>query len=370
MTKDKKLKYALYKYSSRNIGDEIQSIAARQFLPKVDYYIDRDKVGEWNDNKSSEIVKLIANGWYMSNPMEWPISNTALKPLLTSIHINDTDEKVVERFSSSDSVRYLKYNGPVGARDKTTQKIFNNLGIRSDLSACLTLTLQRDPNIKKMGHILCVTVSDELYEAVKSNTNRPVIRIDTTTFDSNLATVEKFKLAEQFLYLYQSAHFVITSRLHAALPSLALETPIMYIVDSGASTYDPSRLHGLKDLTNNSSEAEFIANITSNSLENPKNNPKKYLEYREKLINDCEKFIGSSRANTFAILNDFSDFHLETSELFKTIIYNYDQEVYTKKQIIEYQNQEIIRLMGVKAAARRLTGNIKRRIVKKIKNEN
>ena len=47
MTKSsKKVKYALYKYSTENIGDEIQSIAARRFLPQVDYYIDRDRDGE------------------------------------------------------------------------------------------------------------------------------------------------------------------------------------------------------------------------------------------------------------------------------------------------------------------------------------
>lgn len=35
------VKYALFSYSTENIGDEIQSIAASRFLPQIDYYINR-----------------------------------------------------------------------------------------------------------------------------------------------------------------------------------------------------------------------------------------------------------------------------------------------------------------------------------------
>lgn len=56
------MKYALLTYSTENVGDDIQSIAARRFLPRVDYYIDRDQIGEWENNDKNETVKLIANG--------------------------------------------------------------------------------------------------------------------------------------------------------------------------------------------------------------------------------------------------------------------------------------------------------------------
>lgn len=66
------MKYALLTYSIENVGDDIQSIAARRFLPRVDYYIDRDQIGEWKNNDKNETVKLIANGWYMRDPFKWP----------------------------------------------------------------------------------------------------------------------------------------------------------------------------------------------------------------------------------------------------------------------------------------------------------
>lgn len=364
-----KTKYALYKYSSHNIGDEIQSVAARQFLPKVDYYIDRDQVGAWRNNIHSEKVKLIANGWYMSSPMQWPIADETLDPLLTSIHLNESDSQVIDTFSSTSSVKFLKKHGPVGARDEGTKKIFETLGITTNLSACLTLTLEKDASIQKKDFILCVTVSDEVYEAIRSHTKRMVIRIDTTTFDENLSSEEKFKLAEQFLYLYQSAHFVITTRLHAALPSLALETPMLYITDSGAALYDPSRLDGLKELANNVSEAKFLADIEDMDFETPEKNPDTYMVYRRNLTKRCEEFTGHNKAKTFAVNNDFSNFNLETSELFRTIIYNYNQEADSSQRIIRhYMNQsrdlsvQLAQLNTIRISLRKLVGNVKRKI--------
>lgn len=47
--------YGLLNYDSVNIGDEIQSIAAKKFLPKVDTFVNREKLKDF----SSEIkVKM------------------------------------------------------------------------------------------------------------------------------------------------------------------------------------------------------------------------------------------------------------------------------------------------------------------------
>ena len=114
MTKSlKKIKYALYKYSTENIGDEIQSIAARRFLPQVDYYIDRDRIGEWKNANQDETVKLIANGWYMRDPFMWPPTDKTLNPLLISMYVEPKqvgNQGVIPRniFLTNNSKRYLK----------------------------------------------------------------------------------------------------------------------------------------------------------------------------------------------------------------------------------------------------------------------
>ena len=40
-------KYGVLKYSSVNIGDDIQSIAAMRYLPRIDEYIHRDRVDKF-----------------------------------------------------------------------------------------------------------------------------------------------------------------------------------------------------------------------------------------------------------------------------------------------------------------------------------
>jgi hypothetical protein len=51
-----KYKYGLLKYKTENIGDEIQSLAAKRFLPKVDIYVDRDNL---SNVKSDQKINLI-----------------------------------------------------------------------------------------------------------------------------------------------------------------------------------------------------------------------------------------------------------------------------------------------------------------------
>ena len=316
-----KTKYALYEYSTTNIGDEIQSIAARRFLPKVDYYIDRDKVGGWKNKNKDEQVKLICNGWYMSNPFQWPIKDQSISPLLVSMFIYT---KVRDVFSSRQSIDYLNNNAPVGARDMGTEKYLNSIGVNTYFSACLTLTLQKDHNIKKQDYILAVTVSDNVYNEIKKRTNRPVLRFDTHAFYSDRD--EKFRLAEKFLYLYQSAHCVVTTRLHAMLPCLAFETPVLHINDAGSVKMDDaSRYAGLSGLTNNLTEEEFLQSPDKYDIENPLKNPRKYKKIRAKLIETCKKFTGYDNDKTFARSIDFSKF--DFAECLDIILYNQDREI-------------------------------------------
>ena len=60
MKENKKIVYGLLSYETENIGDEIQSLAAKRFIPKIDLFIDRDKL---NKIKSGKNIKIILNGF-------------------------------------------------------------------------------------------------------------------------------------------------------------------------------------------------------------------------------------------------------------------------------------------------------------------
>ena len=96
-------KYGLMTYSKQtgyNIGDYIQSLAAKQYLPQVDYYIGRDHLSEYN----KEPVKMIMNGWYMSIPSNWPPSDL-IDPLFVSMHVNKSAKDEMLR---DEGVNYFK----------------------------------------------------------------------------------------------------------------------------------------------------------------------------------------------------------------------------------------------------------------------
>lgn len=297
----KGVKYALLTYSTENVGDDIQSIAARRFLPRVDYYIDRDQIGEWENNDKNETVKLIANGWYMRDPFKWPPSDKTLDPLLISMYIEPNPvgkNKVVPRnvFLASQSREYLGKYGPVGARDMSTLRFLQNNGIETYFSGCLTLTLQKDPYIKKQDFILAIDVSDKVYKFMQSKTNRKIIRISPYG-DFDMPKNSRLIAAEYFLMLYQSAHAVVTTRLHATLPCLALETPVLLIKERGK--YNRWRYSGLAELAYNLTPRQYYDHYDEFNLDTPPNNHDNYKIIRRQLIKKCSEFTGYDNQETF-----------------------------------------------------------------------
>lgn len=288
--------FGLFVVRCMNVGDDIQSLAALRFLPQVDHYIDRDRldlVGNINtaDNKD---LKVIMNGWYLGGYDHWPPRNNSLKPLLTSIHVNPIEGKgaVIERFKSQESVDYLKKHSPVGARDKATLKLLQDSGIDAYFSGCMTLTINPESNIKKKDFILAVNVSDRVYSAIREKTNREVVRLDVertqnTTIEENLA------LAQYYLYMYQSAHCVVSTRLHATLPTVAVGGKVLFIVESNGDNADfKERFSGLYDLVHHMTADDFCRDDSSEryDLDRPPENPSKYIKYREKLEKICRDY--------------------------------------------------------------------------------
>ncbi|MGV3079513.1 polysaccharide pyruvyl transferase family protein [Streptococcus sp. 32226D021BW] len=302
-------KFALLNYSTENIGDEVQSIAARRFLPRIDEYVDRDKLAEWEPNQPT---KLIMNGWYNRDPKGWPPKNSdLLKPLLTSIHVSVKDDAVREAFETTESLEFLKKNGPVGARDEQTLEFFKQQGLETYFSGCVTLTLQRDPDIKKQDFILAVDVPKDVVKKMRESTKREVIELSVYHYPF-LENEERFKVAEYILALYQSAHAIVTTRLHCFMPSLAFETPVLLIKDS--EKYEPARYGGLDTLPHSLTDKEYIEHPEKYPLDNPLPNPTEYQTIREEMIERIQGFTGCSNNATFRTL-PLSEFPLSISAI-------------------------------------------------------
>jgi len=288
------MKYGLLTYDENkkffNVGDNIQSLAAKQFLPKVDLYLNREKLGDYHGDK----VKLIMNGWFTHNIHNW-VPSEDIEPTFISFHMNNT---AAPAMLSEKGIAYLKKHEPIGCRDQFTADTLKKKGIDAYFTGCLTLTLDSykvndaerndtvyivDPlysyprpekifyntkitikNIlngsafqlgKKAKHLKGF-ISDELLNSAEFINQEP----PSNTYTDD----EKFKMAEDLLNKYARAKLVITSRIHCALPCLAMGTPVIF-VNGFDSFVDSCRFDGILELFNridvNSKTGEYTSNF-------------------------------------------------------------------------------------------------------------
>ncbi len=285
------MKYGIMYYKATdNLGDDIQTYAAIKYIPHIDYYVDRESLSCFVPNKK-EPVAMIMNGWYIHNKIAWPPS-PFIVPLLISMHFKNLElTDVGDSYLKGLGGEFLKKNGPVGARDLETEKRLKKNGIPAYFSGCLTLTLDRFDDVKKKDKICLVDVSDEVVNKVKENTDYE-IEILTHCLNSKETEKRPFKArmndVEEILKKYQEAHLVITTRLHAALPCVALGTPVIVL---HKNNYDEDRLKTFFDYFQNYEEKEFLEKKIKDILKNPKPNEKDYLKIKKFLEKKCRKFI-------------------------------------------------------------------------------
>lgn len=254
------MKYGLVLFKDTdNIGDDIQSYAASQFLPKIDYVIDREKLDEFIPEKK-EYVTTIMNGWYMHKKHHFPFS-PYIHPLLISMHFSENDliTKPGYQFLDGYTKEFLSSYGKIGCRDESTKKALDTLGYQTYFSGCMTLTLDKVTKSKRGNYICVVDMKPEFVEKLKAL--YPSVEIKEMTHwlipeeQGKLTLIERMNRVKEYLAIYQNAKFVVTDRLHVALPCLALETPVLLVYYE----HNADRLETFKDYVTYCSESEYLA---------------------------------------------------------------------------------------------------------------
>ncbi len=284
--------YGLLRYNAMNIGDEIQSLAASRFLPSIDEYIYRELISEFIPEKGKK-TKCIMNAWWMWRPNHFPPSDW-IEPLLISMHFTPAARK--QMLSEKGKAFFRKY-GPVGCRDIGSTKWLQDNGVDSYFSGCLTLTLLRNPDIPREDYILCVDVAEDVVDEIRSRTKRPVYSIErhlSTCYDSK----QRLEVARCMLALYHNASCCVSTRLHVIMPCLAMETPVLRLLDndintlSGGDARGDDRYAGFENFHHTLSIEELMKNKDIYNFDNPPPNPQNHLAMREQLIERCSAFTG------------------------------------------------------------------------------
>lgn len=285
------MEFGLIDAGSTNLGDEIQAIAARNFLPRVDRYLSREALD--TEPSGHPPIRTIMNGWYMAHPKAWP-PHVNIIPLPVSMHLTQHRASrkrfwiapASTRMLTSDGAAWFRQHGPVGARDHATQALLEAHGIDSHYSGCLTLTLPARPDAPRHDRVIACDLPDTVIEELARRTAQPplvVTHIDTTT----RGVAPRLARAELLLDHYAGARAVVTSRLHCALPCLALGTPVLFL----PVQRDRYRLQPALDLTTWTTEREFLKGGGFDP-ERPPPNPDGYGLLAQALARRVNDFIG------------------------------------------------------------------------------
>lgn len=214
-----------------NIGDVLQGMVAKRFLPEGSLVADREALTDLaNQGKGF----LIANGWYMHSFEKFPPPDN-IAPLYVSVHV------AFDKLLAPPHVReHFKKHAPIGCRDIKTQKLFLRWGIPAYYSGCLTTTCQRRAPINHSGEgeVLLVDnmhhpVPTAVKEKLEALLGKQLVSISHDPADTT-GNLEEYNEVSQkhmndLLKRYCEAALVVTTKIHCALPCLGMGANVMLI---------------------------------------------------------------------------------------------------------------------------------------------
>jgi len=173
---------------------------------------------------------VFVNAWYGDSTQVWP-PPPHLDPIYVAVHTEST-EKTFARFDPG--MQYMSNQWPVGVRDKSTHEYFGSHNVSNFISNCMTTTIvpmcSTRQNRKTM---FVVDTGDEfLKDMVPADIIEQTTKVTHKSMDQEVNSDPIARYLEAFKMLHRyacEASLLITTRLHAALPSAASGTPIVWI---------------------------------------------------------------------------------------------------------------------------------------------
>jgi hypothetical protein len=237
------MKNAVFGYSTPNLGDDVQALAAAMLFPNVDSYVNRDML----DRVSLATQhKIIMNSWFAVKRYKATPSQS-LSPIFFGQCIG-RPELVNEEW-----LKVWKAHEPIGCRDLNTVDTLGANGIQAYYSGCLTTWMGRfiNPPARREG-VIFVDVPQAMERYIPEDIRARARRITNDTAKGVTNQKERFFKAAKVLDEVRCAKMVVTRRLHTALPCVGFGTPVTVYLEnkernlqrfSGADRFLPIILH-------------------------------------------------------------------------------------------------------------------------------
>ena len=365
-----------------NIGDDIQSYAEAQFLPRVDVICDREQLDVFKYGDGSEPVALIMGAWFMWHKYNWPPSKQIV-PLNIGYHHFSRNKNRSKAISYAVPIfsdhyegiggQWFKDHGKVGCRDLYTCKVFDEVGIPNYFSACVTLTLPKQKTTKDKGkYIVLVDLTPEAEKKIEKLVGDSFEIRKVTHFTENINGAswdERAKRVEEYLTIYQNAAYVVTKRLHVALPCLAMGVPVLVI--EAPVINDPNRFEPYDKWLHYVKNDEFLKHGCDFDFKKGTPNKNDYLKYRKELIKTMTEFVEYCEKNKNKPLSFFDKSSYTEEELLKwrvdfmrTILKRTHVEARDMHNELLELSKTPIRKIASKRIKKKLSKN---RVIKKVK---
>jgi hypothetical protein len=266
---------------SENIGDDIQALATSKFYSRILDYTFRDNIKYDSLPAGSNVI---INGWFNSHPESLITNRVDINILFVSVYFSNYTKKM---FRKRRYKALLSRFEPIGARDLTTADYLTSIGIKNYFSGCVILTLLSNDKIIRNDRALLVDVDDGIKKKVEET-----IRVDqlSQVISPHITGNDRLRLASYYLHHFNSYKLVITSRLHVALPCLAIGTPVVLVRD-----INNPRFNGLKELVMHFTPDEFMSSDLDllNIV-----NPSSYREISLSIEDTLKTFTGYSNPDS------------------------------------------------------------------------
>ena len=223
-----------------NLGDCMQSLGVENIYQKADIspneliFVNRDDI----KNYTGKSCHLVMQSWFGDYANVFPLPwSDKITPIFIGFHLNDVNN-TRQRFIREKIYEKMKPYQPIGCRDRGTRDFLKSLGLDAYFSGCMTLTFDKRENTPTNGKTFIVDldkkVMKKLPKKIKDKGNFSISHF--YYWDEYPVTkqgAEEFEqYARKILSRYKNeANLVITSKIHVAMPCIALGIPVIFITD-------------------------------------------------------------------------------------------------------------------------------------------
>lgn len=221
------------RYKGFNIGDPIQSFAL------IDLY---KELGIKDENILP--IDMCSLNSYHGEKVLLPLCGVAIGiqfcflPLPKNIIPIFISAHFAKNNLSKDEVEYIKKYEPIGCRDEFSLKLMKRYNIDSYLTGCITITLNKRRNTNLQKIIYLVDIPTELENYIPSEIKDNAIRLShLLPLSGNAMSISECNrliyTSKEILDIYRDkAALVISSRMHALVPCMAMGIPIVPVFEN------------------------------------------------------------------------------------------------------------------------------------------